>query len=234
MLRVSISKLADLAVCELKPYYNFVLRERPVFGEWVYAGSVQHALSAKIDKETKQYEKVNVEKMKELLFDEKSCVEIPSEKVRVEFSFGECVFSGRLDKFLKLGKSVRVIDEKFVSKASTSVHDRHHLQLGAYCHALKNGSTSYARGSKRVELGDLVFRDCDAYYKIIERNRESREVLFESEWQAFEEKKVVEGVKRFEKILGGDFDLGELKLGSNCDYCEFRLACKRNRMNGIV
>lgn len=226
MLRVAISKLADLAVCELKPYLHFVLGERPVFGEWVRAGTVHHALSAQIDKQTKQYEKVSVERLKELLSEEGSCVEIPSEKVRVEFSFGDCVFSGRLDKFLKLGKSVRVVDEKFVGKASEKIRERHHLQLGAYCYALKNGSTSYARGSKRVELGERLFKDFDAFYKVVERSRETRETVFESEWNACDEKKIKDSVERFSKILNGEFELGELKLGENCEWCEFKQACR--------
>lgn len=225
---IQISKLADLGVCELKPYLYYILREKPVFGEWVRQGTSQHAVSRKID-EAKGYEKLEVQELTKLLADKQEALELPNERIRVKFEFDGMHFSGQLDKFIKLGERVLVVDEKFVLNASSEVRPRYAIQLSAYCHGLLNGETYFARGSKSELLGEKLLQGHNAFFQIVERHRLTREELFRSEQTAFQHAWFESRLERFKSILSDELQYEDYNLAPReaCQYCEFCQSCPR-------
>lgn len=222
-VRISITSFADMGVCECKPFLRLVVGATPEYGKWVRAGVAHHAASAREDA-ARGYERVSEGELKEILRDSGSIVELPSESLSVEFPFKEMVFAGRMDKFLKLGNKVLVVDEKFVRETAERVHERYQLQLGAYCLALAGGSLFYRRGRKKIHLGDRLFHDYDVRFKVVERSAESRETLFESEELSPLFHSILGKMRRFCGIINGEVEPRQQR-GSRCYFCELRSSC---------
>ena len=227
-MRVNISQFASIAICEAKPYWSLVLREPPRFGAWVKLGTKHHSISQKEDA-LKDYKRLPFPELKKELAKKESVLELPSEKIRVRFAFAGMVFSGQLDKMLKFEEKVLVIDEKFVGESAGKMHERYHLQLGAYCLGLKSGATALARGSKSELLGEELFKDFELRYRIVERSRATRKVLFESEECLFEEEKLFPTLERFASILNDEVSWKEMKKPEKhvCARCEYAHVCTR-------
>ena len=115
-MRVAISRFAQMGYCELAAYLELVQGMRPRMREWVVQGAKQHGVSEKMDA-ARGYEKATPEKLRKEIDRKESAFEVLSERVGVAFEYRGNEYTGRLDKLLKLGEKLLVVDEKFVGKS---------------------------------------------------------------------------------------------------------------------
>lgn len=223
-MRVAISRFAELALCEYKVYLRFVAAAEPRPSFWqrqrMIAGSAQHAASKRLEPEMPALSR---DEVLQKLLDAESTLEFPSESVFVRFGYDKHTFSGRIDKLRKERTTALVIDEKYVSTAHGAVQPHHALQLNAYCRALADGALSCGR----MELGARLLAGKQILHQIVERHRETREILFASEPQPYAA--IDASLQRFCAILEGEAEPVK-STGSRCAWCEFGVACARNSL----
>lgn len=223
-MRVAISRFAELALCEYKVYLRFVAAAEPRPSFWqrqrMIAGSTQHAASKRLEPEAPALSR---DEVLQKLLDAESTLEFPSESVFVTFRYAGHTLSGRIDKLRKERATALVIDEKYVSAAHCAVQPHHALQLNAYCRALADGALSCGG----MDLGTRLFAGRQMLYQIVERHRETRELLFASEPQPCAA--IDASLQRFCAILEGEAEPAK-SAGSRCAWCEFGAACARSRL----
>ncbi len=215
MLTVPISKFADMGFCELKLVHSLIDGARPRFRPCVAEGTRQHALSAREDAK-KPYKEVSEKELLDSLRDEKTSVELPSESVRVRFEHRGTVFSGRIDKLMKEGRKVFVVDLKF-GRGGGAFAGKYECQLLSYCKALRDGEVRFKGGGK----GLAVFSGMELYYVIAEGGLHAGEPV------PFEEARLLPRLRRFDALMRGEFERRELACGEpgKCALCEFGHLC---------
>ena len=223
MKSIPISKFADLGFCELKLIYHFLEERKPTFYPCVFLGGKQHALSAYEDS-LKPRASVSREELLEALKGPASIVEFPAESVQVRFESHGFLFAGRIDKLVKSGNSVVVIDEKFTNGGSHLFAEKYAVQLRAYCNGLANGRTVVGG----VLLGDRVFAGLPLFGKVVEKDIESRALLRESCHIKFNENEFNPLLERFAEIMKGGLGKKELACRdrNRCSVCEYRNQCE--------
>lgn len=221
-MAIPISKFADMAFCELKLVHSVIDRARPQFRPCVFEGTKHHAISAEEDAR-KPYKRMSGKELLESLRDERSCVELPSESVRVRFEHGGSCFSGRIDKLLKEEKKVVVVDLKFTGRAGGVFSQKYECQLLSYCKALKDGEVRFRGGGG----GSSFFKGMELCYQIIEMDIVTRKPFAPKKPVPFDETRLLPKLKRFESLMRGDYERQELACGEpeKCACCEFNYLC---------
>jgi len=221
LVNVAISKFADLSFCELKIVHHFIDGSRPSFHACVPAGARQHAASAREDAE-REWEETTAEGILEALRDPKKSLELPSESVSVSFNARGFSFRGRLDKLVKTGSGVVVVDEKFTGGKGACFRGKYVQQLSTYCYGLANGKLSVCG----VQLGEGLLRGHALSCRIVERDIRTRREVGGTAFP-FNEELVASSIGRFAEIMGGGFERRELACGEleKCVACEYRRAC---------
>ncbi|MEM3400087.1 MAG: PD-(D/E)XK nuclease family protein [Candidatus Micrarchaeia archaeon] len=220
---VHISRFSCIGICELKAYLGLVMGYKPEFREEVWKGIKQHKISADIDA-LKGYKPISPSELLAQLRNPRTCIELPNESIRVGFIYGGMRFCGRLDKLLKLGDRVVVVDEKFVTQERKQMGLHHRYQLGAYCYGLKFGRVFWKKDTKFVEIGREIFSKNTLYMRIVERDINTRKVLGEIE-ERFKPEEVENALSRFIKILREEVEPKTCDEPSICATCEYAYCC---------
>lgn len=220
---IPISQFATMGYCEYLPVLIFLKRAKPVRRR-LEVGRRQHQRSQEED--SRNCREVRPERLLKGLLSRDSCIEMPSEGIRVGFGHRGYFFLGQPDKVTKRGEKIVVTDEKFVRRSYGRIFKDREYQLSAYCHGLKSGSVGYALGSKTLWLGKGLLKDYQFFYRIVERDRLTREILYESMLIPFGDR-FNELLQRFTDIIGGRYKKETLinRNPGKCKACSFRLAC---------
>lgn len=224
---IPISALASLGYCERYLYLTRVLGAKPAPTGAMRTGVRQHSVSRALDP-ARRYLKEEIPALGEKLRSESSTLELPREVLRVAFAHEGYLFRGRVDKLVKRGSEVTVMEEKFVARSYGRLKRSHEYQLSGYCHALKEGKAGYAFGRNTLWFDRNVFANLKVNYMVIERHRETREVLFASPPISYSKRKFLPVLERLVGILDGEVEPVRSR-GAKCRVCSLAESCARTR-----
>ena len=220
---VPISALASLGFCERYFYLTQVCGIKPKPSGAMISGTKQHLASKRLDT-ARRFSVEEMPALKKKLTDPASVVVLPREVLRVAFSHAGYLFRGQVDKLVKHGSEVVVVDEKFVLRSVGRLRRSHEYQLSGYCHGLKAGDAGYAFGRATRWLGKGLFSGMVVKYMVVERHRTTREVLFASSPKLYSAEAFAPVLERAVGILRREVE-PSYRDGAACGRCSLARSC---------